>query len=214
MKKDKIIIVDDHEIFSNGIKLILDSNLNVEVTHHFDNASDAMMYFKNGGAADLVMLDLYMPGISGFEFLEFIQEHGLELKILVVSMQSSDANVSLCKKLGAHGYIRKDSSLKEMILAVKEVLNGKKHFPIPVKGAKSEDKIENALGRLCNSYKLSKAETKILDMLLEQKKNKEIADELFLSPFTVKTHRKNIYRKFKVSSLAGIVGLLKGELEK
>lgn len=214
MKKNNIIIVDDHEIFSNGIKLILESNLAVEVIHHFENASEAMSYFQNGGEADLVMLDLYMPGITGFEFLEFCQAQEMELKILVVSMQSSDSNVSLCKKLGANGYIRKDSSLKEMIYAVKEVLNGKKHFPVTISEPKSEDKIENALGKLCNSHKLSKAETKILDMLLEQKKNKEIAEELFLSPFTVKTHRKNIYRKFKVSSLAGIVGLLKEELEK
>lgn len=209
----QIIIVDDHEIFAYGLKHILESNLGLHSCLHFPNANAALEYLKNGGGADLVILDLYMPEMNGFEFLEQAMEMAPKLKVLVVSMQYSFSNISLCQKLGAVGFVRKDSSLKDMIDAVKSTLAGLEYFPVE-QGGLPEELIGNAVERICKLYKLSRSEIKIVDLLLEQKNYKEIAEELHLSPLTVRTHKKNIYRKFGVRNLAGIVGLLKEELER
>ncbi|RZS97478.1 response regulator transcription factor [Cecembia calidifontis] len=211
-KTIQVVIVDDHEIFADGLKRILFSNLGLESSIHFPNAKSAMDYFQRGKGADLVILDLYMPEMNGIEFLEKVKSLFPKLSILVVSMQYSLSNIILCRKLGARGFLRKDSSLKEMIHAVESVLKGEDHFPENM-ATEPEALIENAMERICRDYKLSRSEIKILDKLLEQKNYKEIADALFLSPQTVRTHKKNIYRKFGVHNMAGIVGLLKVELE-
>ncbi|MFD2201164.1 response regulator [Shivajiella indica] len=212
--KARIIIVEDNEIFSDGIRRILESNLNLEVKASFGNGEDALNYLKAGENPDMILLDLYMPQMNGLEFLEYVQEERPGMKILVTSMQPSETNIFLTRKLGAHGFIAKDSSLKKMLLAVKEVLNGDFYFPEEGKSLGSFDRVDLTIKKLCKKFEISRSEVKILDMLLDQKKNKEIAQELHLSPMTVKTHRKNIYRKFGVHSLAGIVFLLKEELDR
>ncbi|EKB47513.1 response regulator [Cecembia lonarensis] len=209
----QVIIVDDHEIFADGLKHILESNLGLHSCLHFPNATAALEYLKNGGGADLVILDLYMPKMNGFEFLEQAREKAPKLKVLVVSMQYAFSNISLCQKLGAVGFVRKDSSLKDMIEAVETTLAGLAYFPVK-QGEQPEALIENAVERICKLYKLSRSEIKILAHLLDQKNYREIAEALHLSPLTVRTHKKNIYRKFGVRNIAGIVGLLKEELEK
>lgn len=209
----QVIIVDDHEIFADGLKHILESNLGLHSCLHFPNATAALEYLKNGGGADLVILDLYMPKMNGFEFLEQAREKAPKLKVLVISMQYAFSNISLCQKLGAVGFVRKDSSLKDMIEAVETTLAGLAYFPVE-QGEQPEALIENAVERICKLYKLSRSEIKILAHLLDQKNYREIAEALHLSPLTVRTHKKNIYRKFGVRNIAGIVGLLKEELEK
>jgi DNA-binding NarL/FixJ family response regulator len=211
-KLKKVIIVDDHEIFADGIKLILESNLASVSCDLIPSAKGAMEYFQSGGEADLVLLDLHMPEMNGFEFLEQTQNTLPNTNILVISMQYSFSNVVLSKKLGAKGFVRKDSSLKVMLKAVERTIQGKEFFPEEIKVP--EEVVDNALDGICKEYKLTKSEIKILNKLLEQKNYKEIATEMNLSPETVRTHRKNIYRKTGVRNLAGIVGLLKEELER
>ena len=210
----KVIVIDDHEIFANGIRHIIANNLGMDTGLHFSNAKEALDYLSSGGKADLILLDLYMPEMNGFEFLEQTKTLLPETSILVVSLQATASNIALCKKLGAKGFVRKDSSLREMMQAVEETLNGRTYFPNDQKSDVQEDVLGIALHRICRGFKLSRSETKILDKLLEQKNYKDIADELILSPFTVRTHKKNIYKKLGVRNMVGIVGLLKEELEK
>jgi DNA-binding NarL/FixJ family response regulator len=212
--KATIVVLDDHEIYADGIKRILESNLNVNVSSHFVNGKEALNYFNEGGIADLVLLDLYMPQMNGLEFLEYIQEENPGIKILVASLHGSDTDIFLTRRLGAHGFIRKDSSLKDMLQAVEEVLDGDFYFPDNGKNIGSMEQIEHAKKSLGKRFDLSRPEVKVLDLLLERRKIKEIANELHLSPMTVKSHRKHIYQKFGVESLAGVVFLLKEEVDR
>jgi DNA-binding NarL/FixJ family response regulator len=105
--KPQIVVIDDNEIFVDGLKFILESNLEVEVIASFGNGKDALNYFKEGGNANLILLDIYMPQMDGLEFLEYIQEENPGIKILVSSLNGSDTNIFLTRRLGAHGFIRK-----------------------------------------------------------------------------------------------------------
>ncbi|RPA69670.1 DNA-binding response regulator [Cyclobacteriaceae bacterium YHN15] len=210
--KPQVLIVDNHEIFADGIKRILESNLDLKVNTSLGNGEHAFHYFKEGGDADLILFNHYMPQMNDLEFLEYIKEEKPGIKILVASMHPSETNIFVARKLGAHGFIGKDSSLKDMLQAVQDILDGDYYYPETGKSLGTVDQVDHALKRLCKQFNLSRTELKILEMLLDQKKNKEIAHELHLSPLTVKSHRKNIYCKFEVESLAGIVFILEKEL--
>ncbi|SMD44494.1 two component transcriptional regulator, LuxR family [Aquiflexum balticum DSM 16537] len=213
-KIQQVVIVDDHEIFAIGLKHILEINLGIKAGLHFSCAQAALNYFKNGGGADLVILELYISEMNSFNFLEQVKILLPKINILVFSMQQSNFNISLCKKLGVTGFVRKNTYLKDFLQAIEEVQMGKKYFPEFEDEKASEELINNSVERICQQYRLSRSEIKILDKFLEQKKYREIADELCLSPQTVRTHKRNIYRKFGVRNMAGIVGLLKLELER
>ncbi|MFD2201162.1 response regulator [Shivajiella indica] len=213
--KSTILVLDEHEIFAEGIKLILENNLDVEVRYRFLNGENVLNYFKEVGQADLILLDLNLTQMDSLEFMELLQEEKPGLKILATSNQQSDAKIFLTRKLGAKGFIGKDSNLKDMLIAVKEVLQGDFYFPEEGKSlGGSLDIMEEVIKNLCKRFELSRSEIKIMNLILDRKNNKEIAHELYLSPLTVKNHRKNIYRKFGVQNLAGILIILKEELEK
>jgi DNA-binding NarL/FixJ family response regulator len=205
----KICIIDDHEIFSNGLKLILENKLPVTVIYSFCKATEALSFFESNGPVELIILDLNMPDMDGFSFLEKIKRIHPMQKVLVISMHHTNSHVDRCKSLGASGFIKKDDSLEKLLHTAKQVIQGNYYFDtntLPV-----DD--QNVSTVLKSKYKLSPTELKIIDLLLEQKENKEIADQLHLSYLTVKTHRKNIYRKLGVHSLAGIVAIWKDVVE-
>jgi DNA-binding NarL/FixJ family response regulator len=101
-----------------------------------------------------------------------------------------------------------------MLQAVQEVLDGDFYFPDNGNNIWSLEQIEHAKKRLGKRFGLSRPEVKVLDLLLERRKIKEITNELYLSPLTVKSHRKHIYHKFGVESFAGVMFLLKEEVDR
>lgn len=214
IKKQQVVIVDNNEIFAIGLKHILEINLENVAGLHFSCPQAALNYFKNGGSADLLIFEPNISEMNCFYFLEQVRISLPKSSILVFSMQRSDFNVSLLQKHGVRGFVRKDSNLKNFLQAFEEVRMGKTYYLESKEENESEDLINNSVERICQQYRLSRSEIKILDKFLEQKKYREIADELFLSPQTVRTHKKNFYRKFGVRNMAGIVGLLKMELER
>ncbi|MFN3999031.1 response regulator [Algoriphagus sp.] len=207
----KILIADDHELFSTGLENLLNKNPNFKVLSGFRNGKDLLNYFEEGGEADLLILDLNMPVMDGIQFLTYIQRKFCAIKVLVVSMYLTESTLKLCQNLGAHGYVCKDSSLQILLKAVDEILNGNFYFQ-----ETSPEKFEEAnpsgfYQKLKSHYRLSDREIDIIQLIINQYEGNEIAEKLHLSPLTVKTHRKNIFRKLGVRNLAGLVALMREE---
>jgi len=201
----RICIVDDHEIFSNGLRMILENRLPSKVVKSFSKGEQALDYLAFEGGLDLIILDLNMPGMDGFTFLQEMQRIRPQQKVLVVSMHHTISHIEKCKDLGASGFVKKDESLEKLLRVVTLLLEGKHFFDEP-----SENKHATDVSKeLKSQYKLSPTEIKIIGHLLDQKENKEIADEMNLSYLTIKTHRKNIYRKLGVHNIAGVVAIWK-----
>jgi DNA-binding NarL/FixJ family response regulator len=203
-----ILIADDHELFSSGLESLLCKNPNYLVTAHFKNGKEVQTFFDKGGQADLLVLDLNMPVMDGIQLLTYLQRKFNQLKILIVSMHKTESSITLCKKLGAKGYISKDAHLTLLLEAVEEILEEGEYFQEIIKNEELGAN-KGFYERMMSEYNLTNREMDIIQLILNQYESNEIAEKLFLSPLTVKTHRKIIFRKLGVRNLTGLVALIK-----
>ena len=166
-----------------------------------------MEYIDRGGQVDLLVLDLNMPKMDGTQLMGYLHRNQSPVKVLVVSMHHSQSTMESVRKLGVKGYIGKDSSVSELLTAIDEVLKGNDYFNDAVTEEASAPH-EDHFGGIFGAYGLSKREVEIIRLIINQYEGGEIADILHLSPLTVKTHRKNIFRKLGVRNLAGVFSLV------
>jgi DNA-binding NarL/FixJ family response regulator len=204
----KILIVDDHGLFASGLESILAVNPDYMVNSRFRNGKDVLLFLGKGNSADLIILDLNMPVMDGIQCLNYFQRNYPKVRILVVSMHQTETSVCLCKKLGASGYVGKNTSLQVLKDAIEIVLKGGEYFEA---FHESDENLEGDgfYSKLMKEYNLSNREIDIIQLIINQFESNEIADKLHLSPLTVKTHRKNIYRKLGVRNLTGLVALMR-----
>ncbi|GMQ28364.1 response regulator transcription factor [Algoriphagus confluentis] len=204
-----VAIVDDHELFAGGLKLILDSQPGFHFIRHFRNGKEWIDYLEANLNVDLLVLDLQMPLMDGMQVLPYMRRNHPQIGILVVSGNHTSANMELCKNLGALGFVGKDSNLSVFRDALQAVATGKTYFQEISKDQQKTVRDHGALTKLRDTYLLSPREMEIIQLILHQLETKEIAEKLHLSPLTVKTHRKNIFAKLKVHNVAGLMGLLR-----
>jgi DNA-binding NarL/FixJ family response regulator len=206
--RTKIIIADDHEMFASGLKKILNSNPNYHLGGCFNNGRQVLDYLDQGYAADLLILDLNMPVMDGVQVMGHLQRNYPGLKKLVLSMYRTNSTIELCKNLGADGMIGKDAPLQVLLDSIQSIIRGDIYFKeMPMSNDNKED--DGFYKKLAKQYHLSKRETEILQLIINQFETDEIAEKLNLSRFTVRTHRRNIFEKLGVRNLAGLVTFLK-----
>lgn len=206
--RTKIIIADDHELFAKGLNQILTSNPSYQLNGWFSNGKQVIDYFANGYSADLLILDINMPVINGVQVMGHLQRNYPKVKKLVLSMHRTSSSVELCKNLGAHGIVGKDEPLQVLLDSIHSILNGEEYFK-DLPSLKSEKEDDGFYKKLAKQFHLSKRETEIIQLILNQYESNEIAEKLNLSQFTVRTHRRNIFEKLRVRNLAGLVSFLK-----
>jgi len=187
-----IILVDDHDMFLEGISTILNKHDHINVLNIVNNAKEALGILKSN-KPDLLITDISMPEINGLEFIKMVNTKYPDLKILVISMfkqiQSFD---------GIMGYLLKETSEQELLLAINSiVINNEKYF---YKGYEKENNTLDFKNTI-----LTKREKDIIGLIAKALTTDEIAETLFLSRYTVETHKKNIYLKLKVNNVAGLI---------
>lgn len=203
----KIAIADDHELFASGLENLIRASTGHAVVAKFKNGLEVLDFIDHEGDVDLLVLDLNMPKMDGAQLLGHLHRTHPKIKVLVVSMHHSQSTMDLVRRSGAKGYIGKDSSVTDLLAAIAGVLSGEEYFiQPPVEEAQMA--FNDEFGSIFGVYGLSKREVEIIRLIINQYEGSEIADMLNLSPLTVKTHRKNIFRKLGVRNLAGIVSLL------
>jgi DNA-binding NarL/FixJ family response regulator len=195
----RIIIVDDHPFFSDGIINALQPYQQYQVAGAFHHGHDVLPQVKNL-CPDIIILDINLPGITGLELLTPLKKDFPQLKIMLLSMyMPSDVQLGPDNEL-IDAYVLKNSGTETLLAALQELTAGKRFFDPTIKNNNhhSQDKFSQQL-------KLSSREKDIIRLLKEGLTNREVAAKLFISELTVKTHRKNIMAKLGVRNLAALL---------
>lgn len=210
--KKTILIADDHDLFAGGLKLILETMPGFEMIGKVSNGKELIEFLENHGDVDLLALDLSMPLMDGMQALPYIQRNFPSINVLVVTGQHTTATMELCRNLGAIGFVGKDASLAIFKEALQEVSEGREYFqPVRADMKNRVHAIDDTFEKLRETYQLSSREMEVIQMILYQQDTNAIAEKLHLSPLTVKTHRKNIFKKLRINNISGLLGLIKEE---
>lgn len=199
----RLIICDDHRIVIEGLQRLLADMPRVECTGTATGGEEVLALLGEV-QADIVILDLNMPGMDGAETMRRIKKGWPGLKIIILTMDDSPAVARLLIQQGADGYLLKTCGRQEFLEAVREVHAGNTYFLPGASDALRQQDAGTAppTGRL---DKLSTRELMVLRALAEGLSNKEIGERLFISHRTVDTHRTNLMKKLRVHNLAGLV---------
>lgn len=199
----KIVLADDHQIVLDGLQEILETVPDFHVTGQANN-SRSLLTLLGEQHPDLVLLDLNMPGKDGLEALAEIRSRFPALKTLVLTMYDSPEIVARAFSEGADGYLLKEHGRDELLIAIREVLAGRTFLHQPVKTGIAEVKTKFP-DEFRDKIALTEREIEILRLIAHSYTNKEIGDKLFISEFTVATHRRNLKRKLHAENTADLV---------
>lgn len=198
----RVFIVDDHPVVIEGIHSLLQNEKDIEWMGQAMNAQSCLGYFVNN-TADVVLMDISMPGMEGVELCGIMKEKYPGMMILGLSSFSQGLYIKKMMDNGASGYILKNSSKEELIKAIHTVQEGSIYFSGEVGMAlkEYEKSSANALPLL------TPREKEILELIAQGYTNPQIADKIFLSHFTVDSHRKNLLAKLAVKNTASLIRL-------
>jgi DNA-binding NarL/FixJ family response regulator len=201
--KAAILIADDHQLFLDGLKLILRNQPAFQVVAEALNGQQVLDILVKE-PIDLAILDLNMPGIKGIDLVKTVKQKFPETKVLVITMHQEQEIISEILLAEAEGYILKNSGKKELTEAISDILTGKTHYEnevlnLMLEKVKTDKKTEEL------KKNLSERELEILSLIVQEYTSKEIAEKLFISKQTVDTHRLNIMHKTGAKTLVGLI---------
>lgn len=210
MNSIRVVIADDHLLFQQGLKKILEDEkeINIEVVAQASSGRELIRILKSA-QPQVVLLDLNMPGIDGLEAFKEIKAWNSSLKVIALTMYDDIKIIKTALKAGMDAYILKQYGKEEVINAIKDVMLDKIYMGKGISFSNNKIIVNNNAtkfdDKFVRTHKLTKRELEILQLIGEALSNKEIAKELFISDQTVSVHRKNIMRKLNVSNTAGLI---------
>jgi DNA-binding NarL/FixJ family response regulator len=202
-KPYRIVIAEDHTILREGLRALLSTEPQFDVVGEAADGRAAMRLCEDL-VPDLVLMDLSMPRMHGFEAIKEIKRQSPEVKIIALTVHKTDEYILATLQAGADGYVLKDATHSELVMAIGNVLKGKRYLSPGI----SEKVIEGYLeGKETLRTKsawdtLTRREREILKLIAEGYKNKEVADYLCISLKTVEKHRANLMKKLDLHNAA------------
>ena len=204
----KILIVDDHPLVTDGIKTMLKDETYLHIEAAAKNAKEALAFLSGDIPVDVVLLDVNLPDMDGLRLCELIREKNKTIKILGLTYINEAGIITQLIKKGANGYLLKSMERQELIDAINGVMDGTIYL--------SKAANEKILQQL-QSYDipknnipgLTRREKEILQLLSEGLTSHEIGNKLFLSNYTVDTHRKNMLQKFNVHNTQSLMNVVR-----
>lgn len=202
----RILIVDDHQLFIDGIKGIISGNPEWQIIGEA-NDGQAALNILNHTTCELLISDLSMPGMDGVELTRRVKATYPQIRVLVLSMHDDRELVSEVLDAEADGYILKHTKKTELLRAIRQVLDYGTYFSKEIASILSDryTKSGSANPQSGSTQSLSPREQEILQHICEEYSTKEIAHELNISPRTVETHRKHIMQKTGSGTLVGLI---------
>jgi two-component system, NarL family, nitrate/nitrite response regulator NarL len=197
-EKTNILLVDDHSMVIEGMKSILAQIPSVQVKATAANAFEAIAALRQNDIT-IAFVDINLPDISGIELCAKIKKEFPKVHVLGLSTFKQRSYVSQMIANGASGYLIKSAAKEEIEQAINDVLAGKMYFSVDINNSKVEALSEDG------TPTLTRREKEILKLIAEGLTTNQIADKIFISAYTVETHRKNLLSKFNVSNTALLI---------
>lgn len=193
----KILIVDDHALVRMGIRHLLEALPDMQVVAEAGNGEEALTLVK-AHKPDVVLLDMKMPGIDGWEVTRRLKKSYPQVKVIAVTAVSADSLPSRVLQLGAMGYLTKDSGAEEMASAVRKVARGEKYLSAEIAQKMAINSLEAVQGSPFDA--LSEREMQVMFMVTSGMDVQEIADRLFLSTKTINGYRYKMFEKLLIKN--------------
>lgn len=205
LSKTRLLIVDDHQMLLDGIRALLQDEIQFEIIAEAHNGTQALSILKEN-EIDIVLTDINMPEMDGITLAQKIHSEFPKSKIIALSMFSERQTIRDMIDAGVSGYILKNTGKEELVSALTKIAAGGLYFG---------DEVTNEMMRMMNEpeksdekqnqINLTLREREILKLISKEYSNSQIANELFISERTVETHRKNIFRKTNTKSIVGLI---------
>jgi len=206
MSDIRILLADDHSVMRTGLRLVLERQPDFRVVGEASDGREAVALVQQH-KPDVVVMDIGMPNLNGIEAARQVTAALPEVSVVILSMHSDEAYVLRALKAGARAYLLKESAESDLIAAIRAVHNGKAFFSPAVSRMLVEDYIRQLQDReIEDSYELlTTREREVLQLIAEGKSNKEIANMLNLSLYTVESHRGNLMEKLNLHTVPELI---------
>ncbi|MCB0595093.1 MAG: response regulator transcription factor [Lewinellaceae bacterium] len=200
-----ILIVEDHQIVIDGLRTLLAGEKSIAGIYEALSGEQALEILA-GQAISLVLLDINLPGMNGFEVCRQLKSLKEGPKVIALTMHSNAGYISRMVKAGVDGYLLKNTGKEELLLAIRKVSAGEQYF--------SREAANNLISGMqqprqprTSDYiqKLTRREKEVLHLIIDEHTTEEIAEKLFISPATAISHRKSLLRKLNAKNTAGLV---------
>jgi len=202
----RILLADDHTVMRGGLRLLLERQANLQVVGEASDGREAVELAASQ-KPDVVVMDIAMPHLNGVEATRQIVAKNPNIAVVILSMHSDESYVIRSLKAGARAYLLKDSAEADLIAAIHAITEGKSFFSPAVSRILKEDYVHqlNEMGAEDSYELLTNREREVLQMVAEGKSNKEVANILNLSLYTVETHRTHILQKLNLHSVPELI---------
>jgi two-component system response regulator NreC len=206
MKKIRVLLADDHTLMRRGLRLIVEQQPDLVVVGEAEDGRQAVA-LSASLKPNVSVLDIGMPNLNGIEAAKQITEGESGAAVVILSMHADETYILRALKAGARGYLLKDSAESDLVRAIRSVADGKSFFSPAVSKVLLEDYVKKLqrTGSEDSYDLLTPREREILQLIAEGKSNKEVANLLHLSVYTVETHRANIMEKLKLKSVPELI---------
>jgi len=208
MEKIRLILVDDHQLVRTGIANLLSGETGFEIIGEAADAKDFFDLLKQS-QPDIAILDIALPGMSGIEITKKLHHDYPGIRILILSMHTSEEFIFNAINSGARGYLPKNTSRKELIEAIFAIHRGEEFFAESISNVILKSYIKKAKSDSAetdnNESLLSKREIEVLKLFAEGMTNQEIADKLFISIRTVESHKNHIMARLELKTTVDLV---------
>ena len=201
----RIVLADDHTILREGLRALLSADPDFEIIGEAGDGREAVRCVEKLGP-DLLLMDLSMPRMSGMDAISEIKKRYPETKIIALTVHKTEEYLLSTLQAGVDGYVLKDATHDELVMAIHNVMAGKRYLSPGISEKVIEGYLDGKEDSLAASswQKLSQREREVLKLIAEGYKNKEIAEDLCISLKTVEKHRANLMKKLDLHNAAAL----------
>ena len=202
-RKTRILIADDHPIFRSGLRQVIEADQSMSVIAEAEDGASALRLIREH-KPDIVVLDINMPGVSGFEVVESMRKEHSSVEVVLLTMHNEEAMFTKALSLGVRGYVLKDSATSDIVNCLHAVLKGQNYTSAEL----TKYLFKKATGQSTpveGLDSLTPTERRVLALIAEYLTSREIADKLGVSVRTIENHRNNICAKVGVHGSHGLM---------